>query len=206
VKEKSEAVIIGLDLAGVESRPTGFCAMKGLKAKTCNVYMDEEIMERTLDTTPRLVAVDAPLSLPEGRKCIEERTNIHLRECDKELLKRRIRFFPVTIGPMRKLTARGISVRQRLEKEGIKVIEVFPGGAQDVLKIPRKQNGLNALKKGLGTLGIIGLADGLTDHKLDAANLCIRRISSSRRESLHLRNKRSGHSDACATLICSLRE
>jgi len=168
VKEKSEATIVGLDLAGVESRPTGFCTLKGLRTKTCNVYEAEEILKETLEIAPRLVAVDAPLSLPEGRKSIEERTNIHLRECDKELLKRRIRFFPVTIGPMRKLTTRGIRVKEMLENEGIKVVEVFPGGAQDVLKIPRKQKGLNELKKGLETLGIIGLVNGLTDHELDA--------------------------------------
>jgi hypothetical protein len=168
VEEKSEATVVGLDLAGVESRPTGFCALKGLRAKTRNVYEDEEILKETLEIAPRLVAVDAPLSLPEGRKSIEERSNIHLRECDKELLKRRIRFFPVTIGPMRKLTTRGIRVKEVLENEGIKVVEVFPGGAQDLLKIPRKQKGLNELKKGLETLGIIGLVNGLTDHELDA--------------------------------------
>jgi len=168
VEEKSEATIVGLDLAGVESRPTGFCTLKGLRANTRNVYEDEEILKETLEIAPRLVAVDAPLSLPEGRKSIEERTNIHLRECDKELLKRRIRFFPVTIGPMRKLTTRGIRVKKALENGGIKVVEVFPGGAQDVLKIPRKQKGLNELKKGLETLGIIGLVNGLTDHELDA--------------------------------------
>ena len=168
MEEKSEATVVGLDLAGVESRPTGFCSLKGLRAKTRNVYKDEEILKETLEIAPRLVAVDAPLSLPEGRKSIEERTNIHLRECDKELLKRRIRFFPVTIGPMRKLTTRGIRVKKALENEGIKVVEVFPGGAQDVLKIPRKQKGLNELKKGLETLGIIGLVNGLTDHELDA--------------------------------------
>ena len=167
MEEKSEATIVGLDLAGVESRPTGFCTLKGLRANTRNVYEDEEILKETLEIAPRLVAVDAPLSLPEGRKSIEERTNIHLRECDKELLKRRIQFFPVTIGPMRKLTTRGIRVKKALENEGIKVVEVFPGGAQDVLKIPRKQKGLNELKKGLETLGIIGLVDGLTDHELD---------------------------------------
>jgi predicted nuclease with RNAse H fold len=168
VKEKSEATIVGLDLAGVETRPTGFCTLKGLRAKPCNVFGDEEILKKTLETAPQLVAVDAPLSLPEGRKSIEERTNIHLRECDKELLRRRIRFFPVTIGPMRKLTARGIRVKEAFETEGIKVVEVFPGGAQDVLKIPRKQKGLKELKKGLETLGIVGLVDGLTDHELDA--------------------------------------
>ena len=59
-------------------------------------------------------------------------------------------------------------MKEVLENEGIKVVEVFPGGAQDVLKIPRKQKGLNELKKRLETLGIIGLVDGLTDHELDA--------------------------------------
>lgn len=168
MKKDNEPTVVGLDLAGVESRPTGFCVLKGLKAATCIVYDDKEIMDRTVEVGPRLVAIDAPLSLPEGRRSIEERTNVHLRECDKELLKRRIRFFPVTIGPMRLLTARGIRLKERLENERIKVIEVFPGGAQDILNIPRKQKGLNHLKSGLKKLGIEGLVGRLTDHELDA--------------------------------------
>lgn len=122
-----EPTVVGLDLAGVESRPTGFCVLKGLRSATCLVHGDNEIMERIVEIEPRLVVIDAPLSLPQGRRSIEERTNIHLRECDRELLKRRIRFFPITIGPMRLLTARGIRLKERLEKERIKVIEVFPG-------------------------------------------------------------------------------
>ena len=59
-------------------------------------------------------------------------------------------------------------MKEMLQNEGIKVVEVFPGGAQDVLKIPRKQKGLNELKKGLEALGITGLVNGLTDHELDA--------------------------------------
>ena len=34
------------------------------------------------------------------------------------------------------------------------VIEAYPGGAQDVLGIPRKQRGLDKLKAGLEKLGI----------------------------------------------------
>ena len=162
-------VIVGLDLAGVEHRLTGFCALNGMKAETCLIYTDVEILSKIRETRPALVAIDAPLSLPPGRKSLEERTGAHLRECDKELLKKGIKFFPVTLGPMRKLTQRGINLRHILESERFLTIEVYPGGAQDVLGIPRKQRGLEKLREGLERLGIEGLKDQLSDHELDAA-------------------------------------
>jgi uncharacterized protein len=161
-------LIIGLDLAGVESRPTGFCTLKDMKANTCQVYKDNEILSKIEDNKPQVVAIDAPLSLPPGRKSLEERTGEHLRECDRELLKRGIRFFPMTLGPMRKLTMRGINLRRILEGENFRVIEAYPGGAQDVLGVPRKQKGIEKLKSGLENLGIMGLNDQMSDHELDA--------------------------------------
>lgn len=160
--------IVGLDLAGVESRPTGLCVLKGWIAETFLVYTNGEIVRKAEESKPKLVAIDAPLSLPAGRKSIEERTKVHLRECDKELLKRGIKFFPVTLGPMRKLTSRGITLRRILEGKHFKVIEVYPGGAQDILRIPRKQHGLQKLRAGLKEYGIKGLNDKMTNHELDA--------------------------------------
>jgi predicted nuclease with RNAse H fold len=166
--------IVGLDLAGVESRPTGFCVLKGgLMAETLLVYTNEEILRKTEENKPKIVAIDAPLSLPAGRKSIEQKTNIHLRECDKELLKRGIKFFPITLGPMRKLTNRGITLRRTLESKHFNVIEVYPGGAQDILKIPRKQHGLRRLKAGLEKIGIKGLNDNMNDHELDAVTCAL---------------------------------
>jgi predicted nuclease with RNAse H fold len=165
--------IVGLDLAGVESRPTGFCVLKGMRAETSLVYDDEELLKRILENKPRVVAIDAPLSLPAGRESIEQRTEVHLRECDKELLRRGIRFFPVTLGPMRKLTSRGMDLRRILEKRRFKVIEVYPGGAQDVLKIPRKQQGVDRLRAGLEHLGVKGLREGMSDHELDAVTCAL---------------------------------
>ena len=161
-------LIVGLDLAGVETRPTGFCILKGTKAETSIVYTDDDILTKTTQNNPAVVAIDAPLSLPAGRTSIEERTNTHFRECDKELLERGIKFFPVTLGPMRKLTTRGISLSKKLGANHIKVIEVYPGGAQDILGIPRKQQGLEKLKSGLEKLGIKGLNKQMSDHELDA--------------------------------------
>ena len=154
--------IVGLDLAGVDSRPTGFCVLEGLKAETSLAYGDKEIIRWIDEVKPRIIAVDAPLSLPQGRATIEEKTDVHLRECDVELLKRGIKFFPVTLGPMRKLTSRGIRLRGVLESKGFTVIEVYPGGAQDVLMIPRKQRGLERLRTGLEKLGIEGLTGELS--------------------------------------------
>jgi predicted nuclease with RNAse H fold len=165
--------IVGLDLAGVEGRPTGFCVLKDMKAETCLVYKDEEVLKRTGGSKPEIVAIDAPLSLPAGRESIEQRTNVHLRECDKELLRRGIRFFPVTLGPMRKLTERGMNLRRILEKKHFRVIEVYPGGAQDVLGISRKQRGLKMLRAGLEKAGVRGLNDRMSHHELDAVTCAL---------------------------------
>jgi len=161
-------LVIGLDLAGVESRPSGFCILRGIRADTCLVYTDKDIIKKIDYLRPEMIAIDAPLSLPAGRRSLEERTDVHLRECDRELLKRGIKFFPVTLGPMRKLTERGIKLKKILEGKGFKVIEVYPGAAQDVLGIPRKKSGIDKLKRGLEKLKINGLTEGMTDHELDA--------------------------------------
>ena len=159
---------VGLDLAGVEKRPTGFCVLNGFRAETCLVYTDEEILMKTLEASPQIIAIDAPLTLPPGRQSIEQKTDVHLRKCDEELLRRRIKFFPITLGPMRKLTVRGMNIRRIFESMNLTVKEVYPGGAQDVLGIPRKQKGLDKLTAGLEALGIRGLNSRMSDHELDA--------------------------------------
>jgi len=69
---------------------------------------------------------------------------------------------------MRKLTERGIHLKKILEEENIITFEAYPGGAQDVLGIPRKQKGLEKLKAGLENLGIRGLTNEMSNHELDA--------------------------------------
>lgn len=160
--------IVGLDLAGVESRPTGFCLLKDMTAETCLVYSDREILLKIREINPQVIAIDAPLSLPPERKTLEERTSAHLRESDRELFKRHIRFFPLMLGPMRKLTERGIRLRIILEADHFTVVEAYPGGAQDVLGIPRTQKGLDNLKAGLEKLGIEGLSSQMSDRELDS--------------------------------------
>jgi hypothetical protein len=165
--------VIGVDLAGVETRPTGFCILdKKLNAEAFVVYTDKEIIQRISEIKPEIIAIDAPLALPKGRKSLKKRNNIHLRECDRQLLKMGIKFFPITLGPMRKLTERGIKLRKFLEKR-FKVIETYPGAAQDILKIPRKQKGIEKLKKGLMKLGIKGIENSISNDELDAVTCAL---------------------------------
>jgi len=163
-------MIVGIDLAGSEKRPTGFCALNGMSSECCVLYTDKEIIENVERIKPKIVAIDAPLALPKGRKSLEERCKIHLRKCDRQLLDMKIKVFPITLGPMRMLTKRGIKLRRILERKGFKVIEVYPGAAQDIWKIPRKQEGLEKLRRGLMKLGVkgdIGKKD-ITGDELDA--------------------------------------
>jgi predicted nuclease with RNAse H fold len=161
--------VAGLDLAGVPGRPTGLCFLRGLAAETRILGPDEEIVAVLAGAAPDLVAIDAPLSLPPGRSSIHERNGSHYRLCDLELRRRKIPFFPITLGPMRGLTERGMRLRRELEKRGLRTVEMYPGGAQDVWGIPRARRDQTGLRRGLAGLGLRGLRADCSDHELDAA-------------------------------------
>ncbi|MDD5095601.1 MAG: DUF429 domain-containing protein [Dehalococcoidia bacterium] len=174
VKEKTSMKAVGIDLAGVERRPTGMCIMdENLCADVSLLYTDDEILRHTIESKPDVVAIDAPLALPHGRKSLTERTTPHLRECDRELLRMGIKVFPLTLGPMRLLTERGMRLKVLLEEKGLTVIETYPGGSQDILGIPRKKKGLEKLTEGLSLSGIEGLGSSRTGDELDAVTCAL---------------------------------
>jgi predicted nuclease with RNAse H fold len=161
--------VIGIDLAGSPKRNTGICALKKENITSCAiVHTDQEIINYVEKENPVLIAIDAPLTLPPGRKSMEDKNEEHFRPCDRELLRRGIRFFPITLGPMRLLTERGIRLKRFLTRRGYAVIEVYPGAAQDIWNIGRKQNGLPKLSKGLEKLGVKGLNKKMNGDELDA--------------------------------------
>ncbi len=166
---------VGIDLAGSAKRPTGFCVIDDHKNVRCSVlYSDAQIVGRS---RTKIAAIDAPLALPKGRHCLEEhcRGRAHFRACDRVLLRMRIKFFPVTIGPMRTLTKRGINLKNRLERSRIHAVETFPGGSQDLLGIPRKHHELQGLQRALTTIGCSGdvVTRDLTGDELDAVNCAL---------------------------------
>jgi predicted nuclease with RNAse H fold len=171
VKKRKTTVVVGVDLAGSPRRNTGLCLLKGMTAtSTATMHSDDEILSFIDRARPDLVAIDAPLNLPPGRRSLEERNGEHFRPCDRELLRRGIRFFPITLGPMRSLTMRGIMLKEILLQRGYKVVEIYPGAAQDIWKIARKQGGLSKLRRGLEKLGLKGLAKNMNGDELDAVS------------------------------------
>ncbi|NPA22520.1 MAG: DUF429 domain-containing protein [Candidatus Micrarchaeota archaeon] len=123
---------LSLDLAGSPKRPTGYAYLEDGILKTGHVYGDKEILD--LASSFSRVGMDAPLSLPRGRESLEKPSKEHFRECDLMLRQRAIKFFPITLGPMRKLTARGIALKEKLSN----VVELFPGASYDMLGLERK--------------------------------------------------------------------
>ncbi len=169
---------VGLDLAGSPNRPTGACVIDDRLKVDCSIlYLDEEIREYVLRSKAKHVAIDAPLALPKARHCLGEhcRGRAHFRACDRVLMRMGIKFFPITIGPMRTLTARGIRLAKRLRALHMQVVETYPGAAQDLLRIPRKQRGWEALQEALVRIGCEGdvKTKSLTGDELDAINCAL---------------------------------
>lgn len=165
---------VGIDLSGSKDSLTGFCSLDGANATLQTVRTDEEIIEAVLDRDPDLVSIDSPLTLPEGRCCVEESCECSehgiMRECERLLKKRGVNVYPCLIDSMRNLTARGRRLSRILSKHGYETIESYPGAAQDVLNIPRKQISLEELEFGLRDTGIdIEVSDRkITNDELDA--------------------------------------
>jgi len=167
-------MIIGIDLAGNEKPKTGFALLDNkLNTKTKILTTDKEIIEESLKQNG-LITIDAPLGLPKGRCCLDYNCKCvkhgYSRECEKELRKMGIRVFPCGFAGMRKLTNRGMRLKKYFEKKGRKVIETYPGSAQDLLGIPRKGKDHRMLQRALVRLGFKGdvRKKDITDHELDA--------------------------------------
>jgi len=184
--------ILGLDLAGSEKRKTGVAILnEKLEARSFILFKDKEILDLVEKERPDLICIDAPLSLPKGRKSLKKKSRIHFRKCDRELQRLQIKFFPITLGPMRKLTERGIKLRKILEKK-YKVIEVYPGATQDILNIKRKNEGIEKLKKGLEKLKIKILNKNPNGDELDAITAAYTGWLHLRKKTISVGEKREG--------------
>jgi len=173
------ARIVGIDLTGSESRPSGWALLEGDTVITGTLSGTEEILTRTLACRPRIVSIDSPLALPAGRDCTEDSCECRAlgitRHCERTLKRRGVNVYPCLIQSMQALTRRGIEIAQALRNEGVEVIESYPGAAQDIMRIPRKRASLTQLQNGLERFGLCGLrtAGALTHDELDAATSAV---------------------------------
>jgi predicted nuclease with RNAse H fold len=154
-------------LTGSEKRATGWALMDGAFATTKSIRTDDELVRETLAVNPDIVSIDSPLSLPE--RFGDPGVPIY-RKCELALKRMGISVFWCLLPSMKLLTHRGMKLASELRHAGCRVIESYPGAAQDVLGIPRKKASLEELKKGLFRAGITGdfVTADITHDEIDA--------------------------------------
>lgn len=166
---------IGIDLTGSASKPSGWAVLNGCCAITKPIRTDEELIEESLKYNPSVVSIDSPLSYPAGRDCTDPNCECRkygiMRYCERLLSSFGIGVYPCLIPSMVKLTNRGIALAKKFRDLGVEVIESYPGAAQDILNIRRKQSGLEHLKNSYKNFGITGdyfTAKKVSHDELDA--------------------------------------
>jgi predicted nuclease with RNAse H fold len=166
--------VVGIDLAASSARRTGWARLEGDRVENVQLRTTEEIVARTLALRPDLVTIDAPLSLPLGRDCACDdcacrRFGI-TRLAERELRRRGIGVFWCLLPSMQALTLRGMALAATFRAQGIPVLEVYPGAAQDLLGIARKRAGLDQLHAGLADFGVRGIPNlpAISHDELDA--------------------------------------
>jgi uncharacterized protein len=137
--------ILGIDLAGRNKNPTGICVLKNQKVVIKTLYTNSEIFEVIKKIKPHLIVIDAPLSLPKGRCCLEKDCECavggHFRQSEREI-RSYGRVLPLTFRGMKLLALRGISLASRL-REIYNVLEAHPRTTQRILDIKNPEKELN---------------------------------------------------------------
>lgn len=170
-----QIAVIGIDLTGSEGKPSGWAVLSGDHAITKPICSDDELIEESLKFNPKVISIDSPLSYPEGRHCTDPNCECKkfgiTRYCERLLSSFGIGVYPCLIPSMVNLTNRGIRLAKKFRDRGVEVIESYPGVAQDILNIRRKQNGVEHLKNSYKNFGIKGeylTAEKITHDELDA--------------------------------------
>jgi uncharacterized protein len=119
--------IVGIDLAGKYENPSGICILNNNKMIFSTVYTDHDILELIKEQKPLLIVIDAPLSLPKGRCCLEKECECaiggHFRKAERDI-RPYGSVLPLTFTGMKMLTMRGIKLASELRKE-YEVIETI---------------------------------------------------------------------------------
>lgn len=158
--------VLGIDLTGSESRASGLALLDGSDLEyTKRLNLDSEMEAEAINANVKVVSIDSPLSLPEDPNKI-------YRDCELTLKRRGIGVYWCLLPSMKNLTMRGIALAAKLREAGLTVIESYPGAAQDILGIPRKQKGIQVLANALAEFGINGNLN-VSHDELDAVTAAI---------------------------------
>jgi len=135
----------GIDLAALPANPTGLAAFDGRTYFCQTSRSDREILDFIMEHQPKVIAIDAPLTLPRGRCCFDDSCCVtrKIRECDRSLIKMGFRVFPPGFSFMKQLTLRGKALREKLELDGFRVIEAHPRTSKRILGIEKFEGSHN---------------------------------------------------------------
>ena len=178
-------VFLGIDLTSVEAKPSACVGPDREFDLTYSDFLrlDLNILRVVSRHGLELVAIDAPLSLPEGLCCLEESCSCHPiaevkgRSCERELARLGIPcYFTTKKSIIKAMVYRGIRLKAELEAMGYEVIEVYPYASKVRLFgkfIPAKSKtaGLVFLKRCVCSLlpSISACVAGFNHHLCDAA-------------------------------------
>jgi len=160
----TENIIIGIDLSGTETNPSGWALWKNKVISTCHLHENKQILDCSLTLKPTIIVIDAPLSLP---------TKGAMRNADKEMQKHGYPVLPPRFPAMKKLTLRAIEITKKIIKEGFDIIEVHPASTRKALKMPTKN--LQKIQQIFISMGLEGDLKTriLTPHETDAVTAAL---------------------------------
>ena len=163
--EFKDKCVIGIDLSASSKNPTGWAILKNQNVRTNLFYTDNEILEKTVQNHPALIAIDAPLSLPKNGE--------FFRKTDKEIVRKGYRVLPPNFPAIKKLTLRAINLKKLIEEKTYKAIEVHPTSTRKALQMPLKS--WKVIQEILKTLGLKGEIETrpLTIHEIDAVTAAL---------------------------------
>jgi len=121
--------VIGIDLAGKDKNPTGFCVMIDGKTEVRLLRTDEEILKAVDGVEPDVVAVDAPFSFPEHG---------YYRDSDQKLQEEGFKPLSPRFPGMQPLVERAMKLVPELRKS-YRVIEAFPRATEKILGLEEKK-------------------------------------------------------------------
>ncbi|MFQ6122381.1 MAG: hypothetical protein ACE5LA_04905 [Dehalococcoidales bacterium] len=205
------AGFLGIDLTSTEAKPSACLGLdRELRLTYLGfLYQDSDILEVANRCRFELVAIDAPLSLPEGLCCLEEscscqvKAGVKGRSCERELAKLGIPcYFTTKKSIIKAMVYRGIKLRIELESMGCEVIEVYPYATKVRLfgkPIPSKlkPDGLRFLKRYVSSL-LPNIAPYLDEFNHDLCDAAIAAYTAF----LHAQGKTELCGDTKAGAIC----
>lgn len=172
------AACVGIDLAGVEYRETGVAVLRdGRLELLTSAGPDSEILGLAALAGPGgVVAVNAPLTRPRGRCCLDDdcpcRTDpgTRSRQLERDLARMKVPTLATAL--LKVLARRGERIAGSLRDLGYEPLEVYPFATLRMLGLPtagkRTATGRREIYRALRPL-VPGLRHpGASEHQLDA--------------------------------------